>query len=128
MAGRNEALIDEIYAKDFENCTPGIPDFMRYGPDAIRQEYRFLWSAFSDIKITHDEAVAEGDMVGLRWIWEADHTGPFLGIPPTGAHITLEGYDIIQVRDGQIWRAWVYQDNVSLMQQLQAGGGAAPNA
>ena len=120
MVARDEAVIDEIYAEDFVNETPGLPDNLKYGRAAIHDEYRWLWSAFSDIRISHYESAAEDDFVGLRWIWEATHTGPFLGIPATGARIVIEGYDIIQVRDGQIWRAWVYQDNAGLMAQLQS--------
>jgi predicted ester cyclase len=127
MVGRNEAVIDEIYAADFVNESPGLPDALRHGPSAIREEYRFLWSAFSDMKISHDVAVVDGKYLGLRWWWEARHTGPFLGFEPTGATIAIEGYDILEIQDGKITRAWVYQDNAAMMQQLQAAaakGGA----
>jgi predicted ester cyclase len=76
--------------------------------------------------IAHHDVIVDGDVVGLRWTWEATHYGPFLGIPPTGARVSIEGYDLILVRDGQIHGAWVYQDNLGLMAQL--GAAAAANA
>jgi predicted ester cyclase len=126
MVGRDEAVIDEIYAADFVNESPGLPDALRHGPDAIREEYRFLWSAFSDMKISHDISVVEGEYLGLRWWWEARHTGPFLGFAPTGATISIEGYDLLEIRNGKITRAWVYQDNANMMRQLQAAAAQAP--
>jgi Predicted ester cyclase len=120
MVEGKESLIDEIYGEDFVDHSPGIPEGMRNGPESMRQHYRFLWSAFSDMAIEHHDLIVDGDMVGVRWTWHATHSGPFLGIPPTGARVTLEGYDLILVRDGKIRGAWVYQDNLALMAQLGA--------
>ena len=119
-------VVDELYAADFVNHSPGLPDGMRNGPQAIKGSYGFLRSAFKDMVIEHHDVIVDGDIVGLRWTWEATHYGPFLGIPPTGARVSIEGYDLILVRDGQIHGAWVYQDNLGLMAQL--GAAAAANA
>ena len=89
-------------------------------PTRSARSIRFLWNAFSDMKISHDVSIVEGELLGLRWWWEARHTGPFLGFAPTGATISIEGYDLLEIRDGKITRAWVYQDNASMMRQLQA--------
>jgi len=114
------AVIDELYGEDFVNHSPGLPDDMRNGPGAIKGSYGFLRSAFSDMVIEHHDVIVDGDLVGLRWTWHATHVGPFLGIPPTGARVSIEGYDLILVSDGKIRGAWVYQDNLDLMAQLGA--------
>ena len=52
--------------------------------------------------IEHHDVIVDGDLVGLRWTWQATHSGPFLGMPPTGARVSIDGYDLIVVRDGKI--------------------------
>ena len=130
MVQGNESIIDEVYSEDFVDHSPGIPDDMRHGREAIRQHYRFLWSAFSDMAIDHHELIVDGDIVAVRWTWHATHSGPFLGIPPTGARVVIEGYDLLVIDAGMIREAWVYQDNGALMAQLTAagGGGGSPGA
>lgn len=129
MIGGDMSILDEIYGEDFVDHSPGIPDDMRRGPGSVRGHYSFLRSAFSDMAIEQHDVIVDGDLIGLRWTWHATHSGPFLGMPPTGARVAIDGYDLIEVRDGKIRAAWVYQDNLALMAQLGAAGpGATPSA
>ena len=120
LVGGHLNLIDEIYADDFENKSPGLPDHLRRGHNSMRAQYTFLRSAFTEMELVSDQETIEGDLIGLHWIWKAKHTGEFLGIPPTGVQVQIEGFDIIQIYGGRIHAAWIIQDNASLMAQLQA--------
>lgn len=113
-------VIDEIYGEDFENHSRGLPEFLRHGRSAIHQHYTFLRSAFSNIELETDQQIVEDDLIGFHWTWKAWHTGDFLGIPATGAQVQIEGFEVVQVRDGKIRAVWIIQDNVSMMAQLQA--------
>jgi predicted ester cyclase len=113
-------VIDMIYAEDFENYSPGLPDFLRHGRSAVHQHYTFLRSAFSNIELEIDQQIVEDDLIGFHWTWKAWHTGDFLGIPATGAQVQIEGFEVMQVRDDLIRAVWVIQDNASMMAQLQA--------
>jgi len=53
----------------------------------------------------HD-AIAEDDLVVLRWSLTGTHREQFLGIPPTGKAVTLRGIDIYRVQDGKIAEHW----------------------
>ena len=128
MVNGDMSVVDELYTDDFVNHSPGLPDEMRNGPNAIKGSYGFLRSAFKDMAIEHHDVIVDGDLVGLRWTWQATHYGPFLGIPPTGARVSIEGYDLILVHDGKITGAWVYQDNLSLMAQLGAAAASHGDA
>ncbi len=119
MILNREEVIDQIYAPDFANHSPGLPEDQRRGLDAVRAHNRYLQSAFSDIALVNESPVIEGDMIGFRWIFSATHTGDFYGIPATGKRITIEGFDVMRIRDGKITDAWVYQDTASLFAQLQ---------
>jgi predicted ester cyclase len=119
MILNREEVIDQIYAPDFVNHSPGLPEDQRRGLDAVRAHNRYLHSAFSDIALVNESPVIEGDMIGFRWIFSATHTGDFYGVPATGKRITIEGFDVMRIRNGKITDAWVYQDTASLFAQLQ---------
>ena len=110
----------ELYAEDFVNYSLGLPEALRHGPGAIRSQYAYLNSAFSDMEIENHTPTAEGEYIGVRWIWKGRHTGNFLGIPPTNARIEIVGFDILQIRDGKIRAAWIIQDGAGMMAQIQA--------
>lgn len=115
-----EEVIPEIYAPGFVNNSPGIPDDQRRGLDAVRNHNRYLHSAFSDIVLVNEAPVVEGDMIGFRWVFTATHTGNFYGVPATGKRVTIDGYDVMQIRARKILNAWVYQDTASLFAQFQS--------
>lgn len=53
------------------------------------------------------------------------HLGELQGIAPTGRTVTARVCNVIEVKDGKIWREREYYDALSLMQQLgviPAGG------
>jgi len=120
MVAGKFGVIDELYADDFVNNSPGLPDFLRHGPSAVHQHYAFLHSAFSEMELNTDQQIVEGDRIGLHWTWKARHTGDFLGIPATGVQVQIEGFEIVQIYGGKIHAVCVIQDNVGLMAQLQA--------
>ena len=120
MLLNKEAVIDEIYAVDFINHSPGIPDEQRQGLEPVRAHNRYLHSAFSNIELINEPPVVEGDLIGFRWVFTATHTGNFYGVPATGKRVTIDGYDIMRIRDGKIVEAWVYQDTASLFAQFQS--------
>lgn len=130
-AEQNKALIhrytDRILAKDLEGAirfvsqnyinhteVPGMPR----GVEAIRAFFGMLWAGFPDVKMTILDTIAEGDKVVIRAVTEGTHTGPFMGIPPTGKHARWSFMDIWRIADGKVVEEWVETDMMSLMQQL----------
>jgi predicted ester cyclase len=51
-------------------------------------------------------------------------TGELSGIPPTGRSVSADVCNVVEVRDGKIYREREYYDVMGLMQQL----GVAPAA
>ena len=48
------------------------------------------------------------------------HQGEFMCIPASGAPISVEGFDLIRVRDGVCVKHWGVQDNAVLLEQVGA--------
>jgi len=113
------AQADEIFARDclVHARVPFPIDFSR-GPDALRHLIFFYHLAFSDIRVTADQIVAEGDMVVVRWTANGRHTGHLLGLPPTGRETVTTGIDMLRIEGGKIAEGWVSWDTLGLFEQL----------
>jgi predicted ester cyclase len=117
------ALADEIFARDclVHARVPFPIDFAR-GPDALRHLIFFYHLAFSEIRVTADQIVAEGDTVVVRWTARGCHTGHLLGLPPTGKETVTTGIDMLRIEGGKIVEGWVSWDTLSLFEQLAGLG------
>jgi predicted ester cyclase len=77
-----------------------------------------IQNAFSDVHITIDHLIAEGDMAAARLTIHAKHTGEFWGIAPTGKEIKITGIHMYRIEDGKIAEAWSEEDLLGLLRQL----------
>ena len=80
-----------------------------------------IWtSGVSDIKLTLEEVIAEGNKVAVHWEASCMHKGEFMGVPPTGKQLTMVGFSIFYIEDGKIVKEWGEMDLMGLMQQLKS--------
>ncbi len=126
------AVLDDLIAKDINDHslenTPalsgGVPNTgsrsRQYssGLEGVKQFFTDFRRAFPDLHYTIEDVVAEGDEVVTRSYWEGTHQGEFMGIPPTGRHVRVDGVDITRYSKGKAVEHWGYQDTPALMQQL----------
>jgi steroid delta-isomerase-like uncharacterized protein len=61
------------------------------GRDAIRQRAADMLMAFPDFRLTQLDLVVGENANADRWEVSATHSGPFLGMDPTGHRIQVEG-------------------------------------
>jgi len=96
---------------------PGGGQPMGYA--ARKNDEAFFFKAFSRIHTTIEDQVAESDKVVSRVTMEADHTGEYQGIPPTGTRTKFTFIDIARVASGTIVEEWAEFDMLSILQQLR---------
>jgi predicted ester cyclase len=98
------------------------------GPEGLIDLIKTWRTAFPDGRMTVDDIIVEGDLVGIRNTWHGTQTESFYGIPPSGkqVHVTSVGLD--RVKDGQVVEGWGELDMVGMMQQLGAMPVAGPGA
>jgi predicted ester cyclase len=75
-------------------------------------------AAFEGLNVTIEDMVAEGDKVAARFTAHGIHKGVFMGLPPTGMHITMTGIEIFRIENDKIAEFWGEANLIGLMQQL----------
>jgi glyoxylase-like metal-dependent hydrolase (beta-lactamase superfamily II)/predicted ester cyclase len=88
------------------------------GPNGVRAYFTELFTAFPDFALTVETTVAQDDKVAVHWKATATMTGPLWSLEPTGAHIELEGIDLLRVSDGRIVRNDAVPDGMALARQI----------
>jgi steroid delta-isomerase-like uncharacterized protein len=114
----NLDLADKLIAPDAVNHDPAAPSDIPGGAPGVKAVVTMLRSAFPDDHHTIEDLVAEEDKVVVRLTHSGTHQGTFLGLPPTGKHITNTSIHIFRFADGKLVEAWANRDDLGLMQQL----------
>jgi len=112
----NRAVIDEIFAADVIVHDPITGEAS--GVDAFRQLLGMFDAAFPHHRVTVEAIVSQGDLVSVLHTHTATNTGAFLGMPPTGKTVVVNGVELFRLRDGKIVEFWRKDDDVSLLMQL----------
>jgi len=115
----NLDVADEIIAPEYVGHDPALPEPTR-GPEGVKQAAAGYRAAFSDMTVTVEQQVAEGDTVVTRWTARGTHDGELFGIAPTGKQGTVTGISIERFVDGKVVEDHTNWDTFGLMQQLGA--------
>ncbi len=109
---------DEILSPEFSWHGGFSPGEDQRGPEPAKQVASAVIAAFPDRRITHEDTIAEGDRVLIRWALTGTQDGELMGIPPTGRRVTVTGFDLFRIEDGKIVEMWQEADQLGMMQQL----------
>src|SRR5262245_13873161 len=109
----DESVAEELLSPDFVDHTP-FPGFGSTRED-VKQLFRFLRSAFPDMRVEIIEQFADGDRVVTRKNFHATHLGQFGQFAPTGKQVTIRVVDIVRVSGGLMREHWNVVDSESLM-------------
>ena len=113
----NFAVADGHFTDDYDVHIAGRPSMGR-GPEVFKNVIGMWRTAFSDWQMTIENLVAEGDFVANRFTTRGTHTGPLMGIPPTGKTMVVHGQELHRLSNGKVAETWVCDDVPSIMQQL----------
>jgi glyoxylase-like metal-dependent hydrolase (beta-lactamase superfamily II)/predicted ester cyclase len=89
-------------------------------PEGVRDYIGELLDAFPDLDFEVVSTTTEGERCVVQWRVTGTFAGPgsMSGIAPTGDRVTIEGIDLLTVRDGLIQSNDAFPDSISLPRQL----------
>lgn len=88
------------------------------GAQALKEVFARLHRVFSDLDITVEDLIAEGDKVVGRNSVTGIHEGEYMGLPPTGKSVKYNEIFIFRFAGGRIAETWGVVDVFSQMKQL----------
>ena len=109
-------VIDELLAPD---CEIHDGPVTVKGPAEFRVVHDRFRSAFTNIRFTLHEVIAEGDIVSMRCSSLVIHSGDGLGLPATGKEVSSTGMAMVRIRDGKIAEVWQNWDMLGMMHQIE---------
>ncbi len=113
----NVAVADELIAPTYTHHDSSTPDVGR-GPESEKKRATLYRNAFSDMRLTIEDLVADGETVVARWSCRGTHKGELNGIAPTGKQINITGISIARFTNGKMTEGFVNWDALGLMHQL----------
>jgi len=112
---RRPEVVSELALADYteHDPLPGQRDGLTGLQDRVSMLIEGLASTY-----TVEDVIAEGDRVVVRWTQAGTHSGPFLGIPPTGRSFHMSGMDIYRIENDRMAEHWHVVDQLTMLQQL----------
>jgi steroid delta-isomerase-like uncharacterized protein len=112
----NLQTLESLFADDVvdHNAFPGQAP----GREGIKETLVAYRAAFPNLTLTNDDIVVGSDRVVLRWTARGTHEGELMGIPASGAEVTMTGIDILRVENGKVVERWGEFNGLELMQQI----------
>jgi steroid delta-isomerase-like uncharacterized protein len=90
-------VADEILASDFVWRNPIIPPELQRGPESVKKIASEIIDAMPDRRITHDDTIAKGDRVMIRWTLTGTTKRELFRIPPSDKPISVIGFDLFRI-------------------------------
>ncbi|HVR80446.1 MAG TPA: ester cyclase [Acidimicrobiia bacterium] len=91
-----------------------------FGKDGAGDFLEALHTGLPDLRVDIDDIFASEDRVAVRETNRGTHTGPLLGIEPTGRRIEFSGINIYRIENGRVAETWQHIDWHGALRQLAA--------
>jgi steroid delta-isomerase-like uncharacterized protein len=96
----------ELFSLNYALHDPSFP-YDVHGPEGIKWYVIAYHAAFPDLRITVEDQIAEEDKVVTRWTLRGTHSGPFLGLAPSGDEVAVSGIEFDRIVGRKIDESWV---------------------
>jgi steroid delta-isomerase-like uncharacterized protein len=117
--------LDKLVSEDAVDHDTQNPNAGIHGPEGAKRTASIYRAGFSDLQITVEDQIAEGDKVVTRWTAVGTQDGDLAGLPASGRRATVTGITIDRIDGGKIVESWGNWDTLGMMQQLGAVPAAA---
>ncbi len=115
--GHNTAMIDSFCAADFIDHNPDQGHSGK-GIDDLKAGFKDFFAGFPDIHVKTNFMIAEGDTVMAHVTLTGTNSGAMGGMPATNKQVSIDGIDVIVIKDGKAAERWGFFDTEKMMQEL----------
>jgi predicted ester cyclase len=129
---QNHSLINQIFEEAFNQgnlsvigdaITPNHLSHSTFGgspnsPAGLKWLITMFRTAFPDLHCTVEDEISEGDKFAAHWSMRGTHKGLFMGNPPTGMPVQVQGIIFAKFEGGKIMEYWMLIDQFGMLQQL----------
>jgi predicted ester cyclase len=116
--GQREAIAEmmapDAVVHDGERVTVGLSAFYSF--------FDRMMTTFSEMRVSVEDTIAEGDKLCVRWECTCRHTGHGLGVAPTGGTVHITGISIMRLAGKMFVEAWQNWDMLGMMEQIEGVG------
>jgi glyoxylase-like metal-dependent hydrolase (beta-lactamase superfamily II)/predicted ester cyclase len=118
IAARDVEAAVALWAEGGREYVRGQVDVL--APEGVREFIGSLIEAMPDMKMEVAETTTEGERCAVRWTLHGTFAGPgsLNGVKPTGSPLTLEGVDVLTVREGKVQSNDAFADGMTVARQI----------
>lgn len=96
-----------------------LPVGIYTGREEVKGFFSEMFAAMPNVKLQVHQTTAEGNLVAIQWRSSGRFDGgPFQGIDSNGAEIAFPGCDLMEFRDGRLYRNTVFYDGATFARQV----------
>jgi predicted ester cyclase len=110
--------LDAVVSPKFIDNT--LPKGRPQGPSGIKFASANFRKAVPDLQCSLKDVLIVGDKVAARMVFTGTFKGEFMGHAPTNEPIEFFAIDILHIKNGKLIEDWHLEDNLTLLQQLNA--------
>lgn len=114
----NSIYLDAVISPTFIDNT--LPKGRPQGPEGLKFASVNFRKAVPDLSCSLKDLLIVGDKVTARMVFHGTFSGKFMGHTPTNKPIEFLAIDILHIKNGRLIEDWHLEDNLTLMQQLNA--------
>ena len=115
FSGGVMSVLEEVFDENIEFHDPAFPP----GIEGIKQLVAKNNQSFDNWHFTIHEMLCDGnDRVVVRWTGNGIHARSWMGEPPTGNTVDLDGISIYQIEGNTVTADWVVPDNLGFLMQI----------
>jgi len=118
MSKGDTSAIDELMTTNCVLHALGATPTRDFNREEFRQMLENAGAIWSDMSVTYEDIIAEGDKVVIRATRSGKHTGKLNNIEPTGKTVTVVRFSVFRIEDGKIAEMWNMDNLLSQFQQL----------
>lgn len=91
-------------------------------PAAVTDSFTDLWNGFPDWTWNARHVTIEDNYIAVQYNQSGTHTGTYLGVPPTGRHVTASEFSLYlyDEENGYFTDIWDLDDSATILAQITA--------